>query len=156
MITAMTKFSISFEFQMKIPWMSILLSWQIWPNLIAQFGAVWGLFTMMTQAPTYFHAIHGWSVEKIGLLTGISHLTRIIFAMIFSAFMDYLLKSEKMNRTNVRRLASGVATIVHGLFVIALAYSGCNSVAAILLLTMATTMHGAVSSGMFASVIDIR
>lgn len=141
---------------MKTPWMSILLSWRVWVNLIAQFGGVWGLFTLMTQAPTYFRVIHGWSIEKIGLLNGITHLTRMIFAMIFSAVMDYLLKTEKLTRTNVRKLASGFATIVHGLFVIALAYSGCNSVAAFVFLSIATTMHGSVSAGMFASVIDIR
>lgn len=142
-------------FQPKTPWMEILRSKAVWVNLIAQFGAVWGLFTMMTQAPTYFHAIHGWGIEKIGLLNGLTHLTRIIFAISFSAFMDNLLKNGKLNRTNVRKLAGGVSNIVHGLFVIALAYSGCNSTAAFVFLTMATTSHGAVSAGMFASVIDV-
>lgn len=125
-------------------------------NLIAQFGAVWGLFTTMTQAPTYFHAIHGWNIEKIGLLNGIPHLTRIIFALMISAFTDRLLKTEKLSRTNVRKLAGGVSNIVHGLFIIALAYSGCNSTVAFIFLTLATTTHGAVAAGMFASVIEIR
>lgn len=136
--------------------MSILRSWAVWVNLIAQFGGIWGLFLTMTQAPTYFHAIHGWGIEKIGLLSGIPHLIRIIFSMLFSAFMDNLLRNQKMSKTNVRKLAGGVSTIVQGLFVIALAYARCNSTAAFLFLTMATTSHGAVSSGMFASVIDIR
>lgn len=125
-------------------------------NLIGQFGAVWGLFTMMTQAPTYFHTIHGWGIKKIGLLSGVSHLTRIIFAMIFSAFTDHLLKSKQLSRTNVRKFGTGVSNIVHGVFVLALAYSGCNSTAAIIFLTIATTSHGAISAGLFASVIDIR
>lgn len=56
----------------------------------------------------------------------------------------------------MRKVAGGVSNIVHGLFVLALAYSGCSSTAAIIFLTMATTMHGAVSAGLFASVIDIR
>lgn len=143
-------------FQRKVPWLHIAKSWAVWVNLIAQFGAVWGLFTTMTQAPTYFHAIHGWSIEKIGLLNGIPHLTRIIFAIAISAFTDHLLKSGKMDRTNVRKLAGGVATVLHGIFVVALAYSGCSSTAAFIFLTLATTTHGAVSAGMFASVIDIR
>lgn len=143
-------------FQRKVPWLQIATSWAVWVNLIGQFGAVWGLFTTMTQAPTYFHAIHGWSIEKIGFLNGIPHLTRIIFAIIISAFTDHLLKSGKLGRTNVRKLAGGVATIVHGIFIIALAYSGCSSTAAFIFLTLATTTHGAVSAGMFACVIDIR
>lgn len=143
-------------FQRKIPWLKIATSWAVWVNIIAQFGAIWGLFTTMTQAPTYFHAIHGWSIEKIGLLNGIPHLTRIVFSIGISAFTDRLLKSERLSRTNVRKLAGGVATVVHGVFIIGLAYSGCNSTVAFIFLTLATTTHGAVSAGMFASVIDIR
>lgn len=45
--------------------------------------------------------------------------------------------------------------IVHGLVVLALAYFGHNAVAAIVLLTVATMFHGAVSSGPLASVVDI-
>lgn len=143
-------------FQRETPWWEILRSWPVWVNLIAQFGAVWGLFTMTTQAPTYFHVIHGWGIEKIGILNGLSHLARIIFAISFSAFLDNLLKNGKLSRTNVRKLAGSVATIVHGLFAIALAYSGCSSTAAFVFLTMATTLHGAVSAGLFANIIDIR
>lgn len=42
-----------------------------------------------------------------------------------------------------------------GLFVIGLAYSGCNSIAAIVLLTLAVGVHGAVSTGPLAAVVDI-
>lgn len=38
---------------------------------------------------------------------------------------------------------------------LALAYSGCNSLAAIVFLTLATAVHGAVSTGPLASVVDI-
>lgn len=46
-------------------------------------------------------------------------------------------------------------TIVKGLFVIGLAYSGCNSMAAIVLLTLAVGVHGSVSTGPLAAVVDI-
>lgn len=128
----------------------------MWVNLIAQFGGFWGFFTLLTQAPTYFHLIHGWSVHMTGLLSGIPHLCRIIFAIVFSAFMDSLLKRQKLSRTSVRKLAGGVANIVQGLFVICLAYSGCNAMAAVIFFNLATTVYGAVSSGQLALFIDIR
>lgn len=59
-----------------------------------------------------------------------------------------------MSRTNVRKLAGTVCNIVNGIFIIALAYSGCNSVAAVIYLTIATSVHGAVSTGPLASVVD--
>lgn len=110
---------------------------------------------MMTQAPTYFRVILGWNVQMTGLLSGIPHLTRMIFAYVFSTIADSLLRNKRLSRTNVRKLAGGTSTVVNGLFVLCLAYSGCNSTAAIIFLTLATAMHGAVSSGQLASLIDI-
>lgn len=125
-------------------------------NIIGQFGGIWGLFTLMTQAPTYFRVIHGWNVQKIGLLNGIPHLCRMGFAYVFSILVDYLLKKKVYSRTTIRKLAGGTATLLNGAFVLGLAYSGCNSTAAIVFATIASSMHGAVSSGQLASLIDMR
>lgn len=90
-----------------------------------------------------------------GLLSGIPHLTRMIFAYFFSTFADSLLRSKRMSRTNVRKLAGATSTLLNGVFVLCLAFSGCSSNAAILFLTLSTAVHGAVSSGQLASLIDI-
>lgn len=109
----------------------------------------------MTQAPTYFKNIHGWDIKSIGLLSGIPHLMRMLFAYFFSIYGDYLLRTDKMSTTNVRKLATFVCSIIKGLFVIGIAYSGCDSIMAIVFLTIATALHGAVSTGALASVVDI-
>uniref|UniRef100_T1PJJ7 Major Facilitator Superfamily protein n=1 Tax=Musca domestica TaxID=7370 RepID=T1PJJ7_MUSDO len=137
------------------PWKAILLSRPVWMNVIAQWGGIWGLFTLMTQAPTYFRVIHNWNIRATGILSGLPHLMRMIFAYVFSLFADYLLKTEKMSRTNIRKLATAICCIVKGLVVVALAYFGHNSTAAIVYLTVATMFHGAVSSGPLASIVDI-
>lgn len=144
-----------YDLQGATPWKSILTSKSVWVIGIAQWGGVWGLFTVMTQAPTYFKLIHGLNMNMTGLLSGLPHLMRMAFAFVFSLFGDYLLTKELMSRTNVRKLAGTFCLIVNGLFVIGLAYSGCNSTAAISLLVAATAMHGAVSTGPLASLIDI-
>lgn len=142
--------------KLETPWKDILQSKPIYINIIGQFGGIWGLFTMMTQGPTYFRIIHGWNVQMTGLLNGVPHLCRMIFAFFFSTFVDSLLKNKTLSRTNVRKLAGGTSTILTGIFVLGLAYSGCNSIAAIVFLILATSVHGAVSSGQLASLIDIR
>lgn len=136
--------------------MAILRSWPVWVVMIAQWGGIWGFFTLLTQAPTYFHSIHGWGVNMTGLLSGIPHLCRIVFAIALSALMDYLLKRQKLSRTNVRRLAGSIANIAQGIFVIGLAVSGCNTMAAVIFFNLATAMYGAVSCGPLALFIDIR
>lgn len=46
-------------------------------------------------------------------------------------------------------------TIGQGFCMLALAYSGCNYQSAIVFLTLATAIHGTVSSGPLASFVDI-
>lgn len=137
------------------PWNKILTSRPIWMNVVAQWGGIWGLFTLITQAPTYFKIIHGWGVQTTGLLCGVPHLMRMLFAYVFSIFADNLLRKNKMSRTNVRKMAGAVCTIVNGIFTLGLAFSGCNSTAAVIFLTLATAAHGAVSTGPLASIIDL-
>lgn len=138
-----------------VPWRHILTSVPVWMNILAQWGGIWGLFTLMTHAPSYFKYIHGWNIRVTGLLSGMPHMLRMLFAYLFSLVGDYLLRTNKMSRTNVRKLATGFCTIGQGFCMLALAYSGCNSEAAIVFLTLATAIHGTVSSGPLASFVDI-
>lgn len=138
-----------------IPWSAILRSRPVLINIFSQFGGIWCLFTLMAQAPTYFKQILGWDVQMTGLLSGIPHLFRMIFAFGFSMFADSLLRNKRMSRTNVRKMACVVCNLINGVFVVFLAFSGCNSVTAVIFITAATAVHGAVSSGPLAGFIDI-
>lgn len=137
------------------PWRKILTSRALWMNTIAQFGGIFGLYTLLTQAPTYFKVIHGWQSTKVGILSGIPHLLRTFMAIIISRFADYLLRNEILSRNVVRKIGAGMATILNGIFVIGVAFSGCNSTLACIFIIIATGCHGAVSSGPLAAIIDI-
>uniref|UniRef100_A0A182WF31 Major facilitator superfamily (MFS) profile domain-containing protein n=1 Tax=Anopheles minimus TaxID=112268 RepID=A0A182WF31_9DIPT len=139
----------------RTPWRSIILSKAMWITVIAQWGGIWGLFTLMTQAPTYFNNVHGWNIEMTGLLSGIPHLCRMLFAYVFSIVGDHLLKHELMSRTGVRKMGGTLCCLVNGIFVFVLACSGCNSFMATIFLTLATTVHGAVSTGPLANLVDM-
>ncbi|XP_018572111.1 sialin [Anoplophora glabripennis] len=138
-----------------VPWLKIFTSVPVWMNILAQWGGIWGLFTLMTHAPTYFKFIHGWNIKATGLLSGMPHLLRMLWAWVFSQLGDYLLRSNKMTRSNVRKLATIACCFVQGVFMLALAYSGCDRNAAIVFLTLAVASHGAVSTGPLASIVDI-
>lgn len=138
-----------------VPWKDILSSKLIWINVICQWGSVWGLYTMMTQMPTYFRVIHGWNVQWVGWLSGLPHFLRMAFAYLFSQWCDSMLRKNKISRTNIRKLACALCTSINSIFVLALAFSGCNAWIAVVAVTVATMIHGAVSSGPLANVIDI-
>lgn len=44
------------------------------------------------------------------------HLMRMIFAYVFSMFADYLLRTDRLSRTNVRKLATGVCKYLDAFF----------------------------------------
>lgn len=137
------------------PWKEIVTSLPLWMNVVAQWGGIWGLFTMLTQAPTYFRHVHGWSIRATGLLSGFPHICRITFAMVVSWIGDYMLKKEKISRTKLRKIATALCTVVQGVFVLGLAYSGCSPVVAAACLAAAVGASGAVSTGPLASLVDI-
>ncbi|CAH1999139.1 unnamed protein product [Acanthoscelides obtectus] len=138
-----------------VPWGAILTDRTVLMNIVAQVGGVWGFFTLMTNGPSYFKFIHGWNIRETGLLSGLPHLLRMGWAYVFSQLGDYLLRSGKMSRPNVRKLATAVCCIGQGFFMLGLAYSGCDRYRAIVFLTLAVAIHGAVSTGPLASIVDI-
>ncbi|VEN51168.1 unnamed protein product [Callosobruchus maculatus] len=138
-----------------VPWCAILTDRTVWMNIVAQVGGLWGFFTLMTNGPSYFKFIHGWNIRETGLLSGLPHLLRMIWAYVFSQLGDYLLRSGRMSRSNVRKLATAVCCIGQGFFMLGLAYSGCDKFKAIVFLTLAIAVHGAVSTGPLASIVDI-
>lgn len=138
----------------RIPWSKILKSRALWINMIAQFGGVWGLFTILAQGPSYFRFIHGWSSTKVGIFSGLPHLARTFMALVFSQIADYFLRNDKMSRENVRKIGTTISCVVNGIFVLGLAYSGCNAVLACTFIILSSGSHGAVSSGPLAAIID--
>jgi hypothetical protein len=58
-------YNINYSIKLPTPWKEVLLSRSVWMNILAQWGNIWGLFTLMTQAPTYFKYIHGWDIKMV-------------------------------------------------------------------------------------------
>ncbi|XP_069705446.1 sialin-like isoform X1 [Periplaneta americana] len=137
------------------PWKDILKSLPFWINVFALWGDMWGLNTLMTQAPTYFKVIHGWNIFMTGVLSGVPYICRVIFSYTFSLLADCLLKRCSVSHTRVRKIATFVCCIVQGIFIYGIALSGCDSIAAIVCITAATITNGASSSGPFASFVDL-
>lgn len=96
---------------LKVPWKAILTSNAVWMNIICQWGSVWHALTVIAQAPSYFRFAHGLDVEMTGIISGLPHFFRAIFAFFVSAILDSLLSKNKMSRTNVRKLASFLSKI---------------------------------------------
>lgn len=143
------------EEKTEIPWKSILLSGPIWITIAAHWSSAWGFLTLMTQAPTYFNFLHGWDINTTGILAGAPHVLRMIFSYFFSIISDWLLRTKRMSLTNVRKMATFVCTGVQGIFIIALGFSGCHPLFAIIFMMAGTAVNGAISAATLTSLVDL-
>ncbi|CAG9841188.1 unnamed protein product [Diabrotica balteata] len=137
-----------------IPWKAICTDLSVWAGLIVYIGTGWSLYTLMVNLPTYFKFIHGLDIRSTGFISGMPHLIRIIFSYSVSTFGDFLLRKEKISRTNIRKLATFCSNGLEGLCVLSLAYVGCNKTAAIVMSTLAVSGHGAITTGVLAGQVD--
>lgn len=92
---------------------------------------------------------------QTGILAGTPHLIKTIFAISFSTLCDWLLRTRKMSRTNVRKMATFIGTAVQGLFFAALAYSSCHPYLAVAFIWAGITVCGSIYSGVIAVLVDL-
>lgn len=92
---------------------------------------------------------------QTGLLSGSPHLLRMIFSYYYSIISDWLIRTNKMSLTNVRKIAVFVCTGLQGIFILALGYSGCHPTLAVIFMMAGTTVNGAVSAGPLATFVDL-
>ncbi|XP_029166244.1 putative inorganic phosphate cotransporter [Nylanderia fulva] len=147
--------SVDDEEKRQIPWKSIILSKPIWITIAAHWSTAWGFLTLMTQAPSYFNFIHGWNINATGMLAGAPHLLRMIFSYLFSIMSDWLLRTERMSTTNVRKLATFVCTVVQGILIMGIGFSGCHPLFAVIFMMTGTGVNGAISASTLTSLVDL-
>ncbi|XP_048512637.1 sialin [Athalia rosae] len=138
-----------------IPWKAILTSVPLWLTAFAQLGGSWGLFTFMSEAPSYFNYVHGWNIGAAGVFSATPHLVRMVFSYAFASLADWILRTKKMSLTHLRKFSSVICNVVQALLLVGLAYSGCHPIVAIVFLTAGTAVSGALSSGTLATSVDL-
>lgn len=138
-----------------IPWKKIIFSGPVWVTTAAQWSGAWGFLTLMTQGPSYLNFIHGWNINATGLLSGMPHILRMIFSYLFSSMSDWLLRTNRMSLTNVRKLATFVCTGLQGILILFLGYSGCHPILAVVFMMAGTVVNGAVSASTLANFVDL-
>lgn len=116
---------------------------------------MWATITLLTQAPTYFRMALGWNIAETGLVSGLPHFFRIICSYCLGKFADYMLTTNRLSRTNVRKMGVFVTNIGTGIFIVGLAFSGCNSMVAICCLLFSVTFTGAISTGSLSCFVDL-
>lgn len=90
--------------QLPIPWKSLLLSKPVIINLVTQLGAIWCLFTLTTQAPTYFNFVLGLNIKQVKLASTYTNImvkeSRFISIIGILRTQDRILVVDVLNLKN--------------------------------------------------------
>jgi MFS transporter, ACS family, solute carrier family 17 (sodium-dependent inorganic phosphate cotransporter), other len=74
-----------------------------WALNILHFGNVWGLYFLLTAAPKFLNEVFGFNLAKVGFLSSLPYLFRLIFGFIFGFIGDKIRQKNLITVTNTRK-----------------------------------------------------
>ena len=148
------------EDTVNIPWKSIAKSVPFWGLMITDSANTWGMFTLLTNTPTYMKSVQGLDIKSNGLLSGLPFISRYIGAVTISPFADMIMKRGWLSTTNVRRLFNSIGLVIPCITLIMLAFASnssleCNTTYVIALMCIGMYFNGAIAAGHFVSHVDL-
>ena len=142
-----------------IPWKSIVTSIPFLGLMLTDSANTWGIFTLLTNTPTYMKNVQGLDIKSNGLLSGLPFLSRYIGGITICPIADMILKRQILSTTNVRRLFNSVGLVLPSITLVMIAFAPPglerNTTYVIVLLCIGMFFNGAISAGHFSSHVDL-
>lgn len=141
--------------KLSTPWRKLLTSGQVWLNILANFAFMWIFLLAQVYFPMYFRVVFHMEFSQTALIAGLPHVVRLVTSLLSSLLCDYLLKKRKISRNVVRKVSTAICTLLAGIFLLSLSYTGCNENLAIFFVLLIVACTGLPNSGFYATIIDI-
>ncbi|XP_046434163.1 putative inorganic phosphate cotransporter [Neodiprion fabricii] len=138
-----------------IPWRHIVTSVPLWALLVAKAGWMWGYYTMLTDLPKYMSSVLKFSVQSNGLLSALPYLVLFLVSISSSWLADWLIKTERLSRTNVRKIFASFALATSAVCIIAASYAGCDRIVVTILFTIGVGMMGPIFCSVMVNALDL-
>nr|CAD7597792.1 unnamed protein product [Timema genevievae] len=140
---------------LKVPWVKILTSLPFWGILVAHICSNSGWYMMLIELPTYMNQILKFSIAKNALLSSMPFLIMWFFSIALSKSLDTARNKKYITTTTARKIATGIATLVPCVCLVAVSFIGCDRTGAVALMTVGTMAIGGMFSGFLSNHIDI-
>ncbi|MBN3312377.1 S17A5 protein, partial [Atractosteus spatula] len=138
-----------------VPLVPMLLSLPLWSIIIAQICANWSYYTLLTSLPTYMDTILRFNIGENGFLSALPYLGAWLSAVLSGVLADCLLERALLSTTAVRKIFTLTGMLLPAVFLVAVGFIGCNSMAAVIFLTLSSSLGGSSSAGVYINQIDI-
>ncbi|XP_039595282.1 sialin isoform X1 [Polypterus senegalus] len=138
-----------------LPFLSMLTSLPLWAIIIAHFCINWSFYTLLTTLPSYMSQVLHFSIKENGFLSAVPYFTSWVMSIICGQLADRMRERRIASTTFVRKMFTVIGSLLPAAFFIATAFIDCDYVAAMVFLTVSSTLIAANSAGFSINHIDI-
>lgn len=139
----------------KTPYTSIATSLPFYAILFAHMGQNYGYETLMTELPTYMKSVLKFSLKTNGFLSALPFLAMWLCSLVYSIVADYLISRNILSIKWTRKLVNSMGQYGPAVCLAIAAYTGCDRVLTVTLLTIGVGMNGGIYSGFKINHLDI-
>ena len=138
-----------------VPWKRIFKSPAFWALLAAQIGHDWGLNALINYLPKYMNSVLKYPSHLNGFLSSLPNLIGCIYALIMSWITDKLISSNKVTKTNARKINTSIALIGPAIFLVSASFAGCNRILVVLCFVFGVTLMSSALPGIQVNPLDL-
>lgn len=109
---------------------------------------------MLTQLPLYMKMVLQFNLNENGIATSLPFIGMFLFSVFYGRAADYVISKEVLSLTLIRKFSNILATGVAALCCSIVPFT-TNKYAVVALMVIATTVLGALYSGLMQSYMDL-
>ncbi|KAI1305177.1 putative inorganic phosphate cotransporter [Halotydeus destructor] len=130
-----------------VPWKSILTTPSVWALIFAHFSTAWQSLMQDSKIPTYMSDVLRVSSTANGILNALLYLATCTTTAIGGPLSEWLISSERLSRSNTRKLFLGVCCLGTAACLTLVTTVGCHQWAVVVLLILSQLCIGLNSGG---------
>jgi len=139
-----------------VPWCEFLKSGPVWALIIGNFATDWGLYTYLTNIPTFYKEILEFDIQSNGFFSALPFVGLWLTMTLCPMIADKLRMTGILSTVVTRKVFTSIGLLGAGAFLIGLSFLDCTQTSlAVCILTLAVTISGFVYSGYFVNHMDI-
>ncbi|ESO11491.1 hypothetical protein HELRODRAFT_71683, partial [Helobdella robusta] len=139
-----------------IPWAKFFTSGPVWALIIANFSTDWGLYTYLTNIPTFYKEVLFFDISSNGFFSALPFLGLWAVMNIVPVIADKLQSSGVLSTVATRKIFNTIGLVGPAILLICLSFIDCTQTAvAVVLLVLAVSVSGFVFSGYLVNHMDI-
>ncbi|XP_037294522.1 putative inorganic phosphate cotransporter [Manduca sexta] len=127
---------------LKTPWKAIWTSMPFISLIFVHCGQNWGLWTLMTEMPSYMRQVLGVDIKSNGLMSALPYMAIYLLSYPFGFLADYIPNKKWLSVTATRKLSNSIGFFGPAIALIFLSYTPAgNVVMGVALLTIVVGLN---------------